>query len=137
MIHYDLRCRNDHVFEAWFRGSSDFDAQAARGLVACPTCQSTEVERAPMAPSVAKKGNTLPDIASEVAMKQALRKLKRMVETNCENVGDRFAEEARKIHYGETAARGIYGGTTREEAEALVDEGIEFGQIPWLPDTDS
>jgi hypothetical protein len=137
MIHYDLRCPNGHVFEGWFRSSSDFDAQAAQGLVSCPTCQDTGIERALMAPSVAKKGNTLPDMPPEVAVKQALRSLRRMVESNFENVGDRFAEEARKIHYGETATRGIFGDTTKEEAEALVDEGIAFGQIPWVPETDS
>jgi hypothetical protein len=137
MIHYDLRCGTGHIFEAWFRSSDAFDQQAAKGEVACPVCQSTAVERAPMAPSVAKKGNAGKDPPPEVAMRQALRALRQAVESQCENVGERFAEEARKIHYGEAAPHGIYGAATAEEADALADEGIAFNQIPWLPNTDS
>jgi hypothetical protein len=138
MIHYDLRCGAGHIFEAWFRNSEAFEQQAAKGDVACPICQATTVERAPMAPSVAKKGNAgNTDPSPEAMMRHALRALRQAVESQCENVGERFAEEARKIHYGETPPHGIYGDATSKEAEALADEGIAVNQIPWLPNSDS
>ena len=91
-----------------------------------------------MAPNVAPKSSDLPPEAARMAvLRTALAALRRKVETDCDYVGDRFAEEARRIHYGETDARGIYGDATGEEADALVEEGIEFGRIPWMPRLDS
>lgn len=91
-----------------------------------------------MAPNVAAKSSDLPpEAARKALLRTALAALRSKVETDCEHVGDRFAEEARRIHYGETAARGIYGDATGEEADALAEEGIEFGRIPWTPRLDS
>jgi hypothetical protein len=134
MILYELRCPSDHNFEGWFRSSTAFEEQQAAHEIACPVCGNTEIDRALMAPAVAKKSNSLPDQATALTL---LRTLRRLVEQSHENVGDRFAEEARKIHYGETEKRGIYGEATEAEAEELADEGIEVGRIPWVPLTDS
>ncbi len=127
MIVYDLRCRKGHGFEAWFRDSAAYDAQASAGKVTCPTCGSRRVEKAPMAPRVAKGGRK--DAAAAVL--HAARELQRKVEENCDYVGPDFAEEARKIHYGETDARGIYGETSDDEAKSLRDEGVEFNRVIW------
>jgi hypothetical protein len=133
MILYELRCRSDHSFEGWFRNSGGYEEQLAAGEITCPICGDTNVDKAPMAPRVVR-GTAGP---SEAQALQMLRALRRAVEAKCEDVGGRFAEEARKIHYGETAQRGIYGNTTADEAEALADEGIEIARIPWIPVTDS
>ena len=135
MIHYQLKCQAGHGFEGWVRNSDTYEKQAAAGEIACPVCNDTKVDRAPMAPRVVK--SQAPAVPSPAQVREALRTLRRAVEVNCEHVGDRFAEEARKIHYGETEARGIYGAATPEEATALKEEGIEFGQIPWLPESDA
>jgi len=134
MILYDLKCERDHHFEAWFRDSAAYDEQAAAGEVHCPLCGGTRIAKAPMAPNlVGRKEETA---ASAAAIGEAIRMLHKMreeVEKNCEHVGPRFAEEARKIHYGEVEKRNIYGEATSEEAGELREEGIEFGEIPWLP----
>ena len=144
MIVYDLKCRKDHVFEAWFRDSAAYEAQAAAGVVACPVCGSKKVAKAPMAPRLAKGG--VPDgerarnesESAEVAEAMGtLLELRKKVEENCDYVGPGFAEEARKIHYGETDARNIYGETSNDEAEALSEEGVSFRRIPWAPRHDS
>lgn len=152
MIHYQLRCAAEHVFDGWFAGSEAFERQAAAGLIACPECADTQIGRALMAPAVPRKGNAKPDTAGREpakaialpgpaalpdAVRGALRALRRTVEAECEDVGADFAEEARRIHYGESERRGIYGESTPEECAALADEGIEFAQIPWVPPTDS
>jgi hypothetical protein len=157
MILFDLKCAKDHVFEAWFRDGAAFDAQAASRKVACPVCGSRKIVKAPMAPRIGKSGRQERERASERAaseksgppakagpgeakpaptqmhVMQALRELRRQVEANCDYVGERFAEEARRIHYGETDARNIYGEASDEDARALDDEGVEFGRIPWVP----
>jgi hypothetical protein len=145
MILFDLKCGKGHVFEAWFRDGSSADRQMAGRKVACPECGNSKVAKAPMAPRIAGKGEgeTKPQAPSKemVAMSTKLRKelgeLRAKVEANCDYVGEKFAEEARKIHYGETDSRSIYGETSKEEAHALADEGVEFARIPWLPRHDS
>lgn len=148
MIHYRLRCNADHEFEAWFQNSSAFEKQAESGLLACPECGSAEVSRALMAPALqGTKREVVPApetetqtseqkqvATTEAALKQQLLMLRRKIEANFDNVGSKFAEEARKIHHGDSDPRGIYGDTTPEEREALADEGIEIGTIPWLRD---
>jgi hypothetical protein len=155
MIHYQLRCSQDHEFDGWFKDSAAFEKQAGRGLVECPECGNTKVERALMAPALPKKGRagppvaepTSPPPASPPAPKatagpmpaQAFAMLQRMrseVEKNCDYVGGQFADEARKIHRGESEKRGIYGEATPEQAEALAEDGIEVSQIPWVPRAD-
>jgi hypothetical protein len=144
MIVYDLKCRKGHGFEAWFRDSTAYDDQAAAGKITCPTCGSRRVEKAPMAPRVAKARGTDapardrdPDTARQAAFLNMAREIRRKVEEKCDYVGPEFAEEARRIHYGETDPRGIYGETSDDEASALREEGVEFGRIPWPARHDS
>jgi len=142
MIRYSLRCTADHEFEGWFQNSSAFEKQAESGLLACPECGSPDVSRALMAPAVQGTRRDTPPAPPEqkqvatddAALKQQLLTLRRKIEENFDHVGSKFAEEARKIHYGDTDPRGIYGDTTAEEREALADEGIEIGTVPWLRD---
>ncbi|MGF1593289.1 MAG: DUF1178 family protein [Kiloniellaceae bacterium] len=146
MIVFDLKCRKDHVFEAWFPDSASFAEQAAGGKVLCPVCGSRKVTKALMAPNLAGgKGRAAgterpdgqaashPDSEKAGELRRLLRDLRDHVEKNCDYVGDRFAEEARRIHYGEADARGIYGETSEAESNALKDEGIEVARVPWLP----
>lgn len=138
MILFNLKCAKNHEFEAWFRDGDAFDAQAAAKKISCPLCGSRKVAKAPMAPRIAKRGGKKSELAEkQAAILQELKELRKKVEANFDYVGDRFAEEARRIHYGEVDARGIYGETSDEEARALNEEGIEFVRIPWLPRHDS
>jgi hypothetical protein len=133
MIVYNLRCRNDHEFEGWFKDSAAFDAQAASGKLVCPSCNSRKIEKAIMAPAVA--GTRKIDAPEEMRkMRQFMTGLRKYVQDNAEYVGPRFAEEARKIHYGETEERQIYGESTVKEAIDLVEEGIDVAPLP--PDLD-
>ena len=138
MIRYALICEHEHEFEGWFRSNDDFDTQKKRGFVDCPSCGSHKVEKALMAPAVstARKQETIA-LAMGEAQKQALAQLKAMAEKvreNADYVGDKFAEEARKIHFGETDPRGIYGEATLEEAKGLAEDGVDFMPIPVFPD---
>ena len=141
MIRYSLQCGDGHEFEGWFASSDACDKQLKRGLVECPDCGSTKVEKALMAPSVStsrKKAETEKKRAMAYAAHQAkLEALRNHVEQNFENVGDRFAEESRKIHYGETEKRDIYGEATLAEAKDLIDEGIEVAPLPGKARTDA
>ena len=151
MILYDLRCSQGHQFEAWFKDSGTYDKQAKRGDVECPVFSDTAVEKAIMAPrlssSTRKKGleHDVPrgrdlagkkqgeNRASEVAREilDAVGKVQKHVEENCEDVGENFADEARAIHYGEAEERGIYGEATMTEVEDLAEEDIPVSRIPW------
>ncbi len=153
MIHYQLRCGAAHEFDGWFKDSGAFEHQAEAALIKCPVCADTAVTRALMAPGIRAKGRTELAVAEPVAapvpakpaaggvmpdaVRAALTRLRQEVEKHCDYVGPDFAEEARRIHHGETAPRGIYGESTDEEAEALADEGINIARIPWVPRTDS
>jgi hypothetical protein len=153
MILYDLKCRKDHVFETWFRDSAAYEEQVAAGAIACPVCGSRKVEKALMAPRLAKRGRARDDAqggpGGKMAMRAVkgtaeatelmgqLRALRQKVEENCDYVGGNFAEEARKIHYGEEDPRNIYGETSDEQAEELHEEGVTFSRIPWAPRHDS
>ncbi len=143
MILYQLKCRQGHDFEAWFLNSVTYDSQQASGDVSCPHCGTTTVTKAPMAPNIARgrsgqlgdSGNPVAEHrAHEVAEKilEAVDGLRREVEENCDYVGDEFAEEARRIHFGETEERGIYGEASDEEAEDLDDEGVDFFRLPFM-----
>src|SRR5271170_400777 len=149
MIVYELKCSKDHVFEGWFRDAATFDRQAAAGKVVCAVCGDSKIAKAPMAPRLAKRRGDAPAAprgaapggapGGPLATAQAaeamtlLAELRKQVESECDYVGERFAEEARRIHYGETEQRGIYGEASDEQAKALDDEGIEVKKIPWLP----
>jgi hypothetical protein len=138
VIIFDLKCgAQGHVFEAWFRSSEDYEAQAARGLVCCPICGAADIDKAPMAPRVGAKGNRAGDAPPE-AVKAALAGMadaqKKLLEQS-EHVGDRFPDEARAIHLGESEARAIHGRASPADAASLRDEGIPIAPLPFpVPD---
>ena len=152
MIHYQLQCGQSHGFDGWFKDSASFEKQAKRGLIECPECGGTDVERALMAPAVSKRQSMPvpveapapaapepPAVAAARIPAQVLAALQRVraeVEKNCEYVGPEFADKARAMHRGEVEAKPIYGETSEEQAESLVEEGIEVAQIPWVPRAD-
>jgi hypothetical protein len=152
MILYELNCDRQHSFEAWFKDGATADRQLKRKSVECPSCGSVKVAKALMAPRVGKKGNSR-EIASVEApalpsapapmpapkaaiipaeLRQALLEVRKQIEANADYVGDKFAEEARKIHEGDSEARGIYGEATEAEHEELLEDGIEVTRIPWV-----
>jgi len=136
MIKYQLKCAGGCSFEGWFRSSEDFDAQAADGALECPFCASTRIERAIMAPAVVTGGGKRREERHSVmrqSMAEAARRAREYVEKNFDYVGDRFSEEARKIHYGETEERSIYGEATGKEVKELVDEGVSVSPLPAPP----
>jgi hypothetical protein len=152
MIRYTLSCERGHEFESWFANSGAYDKQAKRGLVTCPICNSVKVEKTIMAPRLARTDVAEPASPSaappavpakapvammsppERELRQKLKELRDHVTKNANYVGTKFPEEARKIHYGETEHRSIYGEASPEEAKSLHEEGIEFHPLPMLPD---
>ena len=160
MIHYQLHCDDGHQFDGWFTDSSAFETLAKRGLVECPSCGGTKVSRALMTPAIGaaarRKGRPEPApppaaaaaavpappaaaVAGPGIPAELMAKLQRMraeIEARCDYVGKDFATEARKIHAGESERVGIYGEASREEAEALREDGIEVASIPWVPRAD-
>jgi hypothetical protein len=157
MIHYHLRCERDHAFESWFQSSSAYETQERRKLVSCPICGSTKVERAIMAPQIVskrKRGHEIsapapaPAPAAEAAapastplmmaqereLRTKLKELRDHIVKNADNVGERFPNEARKMHYGDIEHRPIYGEASPDEARSLIDEGIEVSPLPVLPE---
>ena len=136
MIRFTLRCAAEHEFEGWFRSGDAFEAQQKVGEIACPSCGDNRIEKALMAPNIGRSHKNVPAL-SPAQMRAALVELRRQVESNCDYVGERFAEEARKIHYGEVDPHGIYGEASTEESRELAEEGIEFGQIPWVSPSDA
>ena len=138
MIRFSLHCDQTHDFEGWFRDNADYDTQSKRGFVECPVCGSKTVSKALMAPAVStgRKREKMA-LAANADQKRVMAELKQLAEKMRENsdyVGDKFAEEARKIHFGETEARGIYGEATPDEARDLIEDGVEFMPIPVFPD---
>jgi hypothetical protein len=134
VIVYNLRCKNGHEFEGWFRDSAAFDLQSEDGKLFCPTCNSRRVEKAIMAPALAGSRDREAKRSEARNMRQFMTGLRKYVQEHAEYVGSNFAEEARKIHYGESVDRHIYGETTAEEAKDLVDEGLDVAPLP--PDMD-
>lgn len=154
MIHYTLRCGAEHAFDGWFRNSGAFEAQVERGLVACPQCGDVAITRGLMAPAIPRKGvvRAAEPVAAPAPAEPApteavatglpdqvravLQRIRAEVERTSDYVGSKFADEARRIHRGETEKRNIYGESTPEQAEALAEEGIEVSQIPWVKRAD-
>ena len=159
MIRYTLRCEREHTFESWFQNSAAYDSQAKRKLVSCPVCESIKVEKAIMAPRiVSKKGRERAEqapapapaveapaaaptpaatpllMAQERELRAKLKELRDHIVKNADNVGEKFSNEARKMHYGEIEHRPIYGEASPEEARSLIDEGVEVSPLPVLPD---
>lgn len=136
MIRFALRCAAGHEFEAWFRDGEGFTAQQEAGEITCPDCGDAKVEKALMAPNIGRSRDRGAPI-SPAQMRAALVALRRQVEANCDYVGERFAEEARRIHYREVDPHGIYGEATADESRELAEEGIEFGRVPWITSNDA
>ena len=155
MIRYSLRCERGHTFESWFQSSSAYESQEKRKLVSCPSCGSVKVERGIMAPQiVSKKGReeqrqapveaAAPEaaatestpllMAQERELRAKIKELRDHITKNADNVGERFPNEARKMHYGDIEHRPIYGEASPDEARALIDEGVEVSPLPVLPD---
>ncbi|WP_026942563.1 DUF1178 family protein [Hellea balneolensis] len=134
MIKYNLICRHDHEFEAWFSSSKDYDAQREKRLVQCPHCGSAKVEKAIMAPNVStsrKKAAAQTKRKEALAMMNAAAQtIRKEIEDKCDYVGEKFADEARAIHYGEKEERPIYGEASAKEAEELRDEGVGIAPLP-------
>ena len=131
MIRFTLRCATGHEFEGWFRDNDGFEAQQQAGEIACPECGDSTVEKALMAPAIGRGKSNTPAL-TPAQMKAMLWAVRRQVESNCDYVGERFAEEARRIHHGETDPHAIYGEASDAEARELAEEGVEFGRIPWI-----
>ena len=157
MIHYQLQCRQAHGFDGWFKDSASFEKQAKRGLIECPECGGTEIDRALMAPALAKRDVTPIAVEAPAAPAQppavaapakvaggrlpaqmlaALQRMRAEVEKNCDYVGPDFADQARAMHRGEIEPKGIYGESTEEQAESLAEEGVAVAKIPWVPRAD-
>ena len=156
MIRYALRCDRDHEFESWFQSSSAYDSQVKRKLVSCPVCGSAKVDKAIMAPRIvgrkgrgpatpppepvaasapeAPSGPTSLMLAQEKELRTKLKELRDHIVKNADNVGERFANEARAMHYGDKEHRPIYGEASPDEAKSLIDEGIEVSPLPTLPE---
>jgi hypothetical protein len=154
MIRYSLHCDRGHTFESWFQSSSAYESQEKRKLVNCPVCDSAKVERSIMAPQIVSKkgrdgaipapaqqpaevtapGSTPLLMAQERELRTKLKELRDHIVKNADNVGERFANEARKMHYGDIDHRPIYGEASPEEARSLIDEGVEVSPLPVLPD---
>jgi hypothetical protein len=153
MIRYNLRCERGHAFESWFQSSSVYESQEKRKLVNCPACGSAKVERAIMAPQIVSKKSrdraepaaapstevTTPTstplmMAQERELRAKLKELRDHIVKNADNVGERFPNEARKMHYGDIEHRPIYGEASPDEARSLIEEGVEVSPLPVLPD---
>ena len=138
MIRFSLHCEKDHEFEGWFSSNADYDAQSERGLVECPVCGSHAIGKALMAPKVtASRDAPARPLAMDPEKREMMRKLRdivRAVKQNSEDVGEKFADEARKIHHGEAEARGIVGQASNEDAKSLIEEGIEIAPLPEFPE---
>ena len=132
MIAYALRCHKGHEFDGWFRDSAAFDKQSRAGHLSCPSCNSMRIDKAIMAPAVS---GTKKRAEAAAQMRQFATGLRKYVQENADYVGPKFAEEARKIHYGETAERHIYGEASPEEARELIEEGVDVAPLP--PDLES
>jgi hypothetical protein len=163
MIHYQLRCGEAHGFDGWFKDSASFEKQASRGLIECPECGGTDIERALMAPALTKRTAAAVRVEAPPAeapveaapaeapieakqkvaagrlpaqMVAALQRMRAEVEKNCDYVGPDFADQARAMHRGEVEPKSIYGETSEEQAESLAEEGISVARIPWVPRAD-
>ena len=134
MISYSLICDRSHKFDAWFKSAEAYDQQAERGIVTCPICNSVRVEKALMAPALSRMNSDKLSLSSghpqQAEIREMLRVMRKKVTSEADYVGDKFAEEARKIHFKEVDARGIYGEATKEEVAALVEDGVDFMPLP-------
>ena len=138
MIKYRLLCDAGHEFEGWFRDCADYDHQSGKGLIDCPRCGSDDIRKAVMAPAVARSDAGRKDrlAALQHDMARAAMRARDYVQKNFDYVGEKFPEEARKIHYGEAKERAIYGEATGKDVKALIDEGVEIAPLPGVQKKD-
>lgn len=136
MISFNLICTNEHEFEGWFQNSADYEKQAKRHLIECPVCGDSDIDKSLMAPAIGAKSEVRASRAEKAEQAKRLRKMlgkvRDYVEENFDDVGDEFPDEARKIYYGESDERAIYGNASEEEAEELASEGVPVGRLPWV-----
>lgn len=140
MMLFDVQCEKNHRFEGWFNSNAGFEKQVTSKLISCPFCTSTKISKAPMAPKVLSGGTStseekqisLKPTDEEVALRNIVEQVKQALKKNSTDVGDKFAEEARKIHYGESEQKNIHGNTTPKETKELQEEGVEFITLPDL-----
>ncbi len=133
MISFNMTCSEGHEFGGWFPNSASFDKQVKKKQIACPTCGDTAVSKSVMAPAITAKSEVKESRAAKAAkMRKMLAEVRNHIEKNFDDVGDEFPEEARRIYYGETEARDIYGNASDDEAEELADEGVPVGRVPWI-----
>ena len=142
MILFDLKCDKEHKFECWFASSANYEEQLKNKMIVCPYCNSTKIEKAIMAPNINTKSakNNIKDkkvIETQKTLEKKIKKFKKYIEKNTDNVGKNFAEEAKKIYYGETKPRPIRGESTEKETQELVEEGIPFSRLPWQSKEDA
>lgn len=135
MISFNLACDQGHGFQAWFKSQADYEAQSERALVICPLCESAKVTKTLMAPGVATgRAKDAARVEKGREMRQAMRALHDHITSNADDVGDRFASEARSIHLGEKEARAIYGQASKDEVEELIEDGVPVAPLPPRPD---
>jgi hypothetical protein len=138
VINYALVCDDGHKFDAWFKSVDAYDAQSARGIVTCPVCMSSKIGKQMMAPAISRSGSEKISLSighpEHAQLRAAMKALRQKVVSEADYVGDKFADEARKIHLKEIDPRGIYGEATRDEVAELIDEGVDFMPLPNLPD---
>lgn len=138
MITYSLACENHHKFDAWFRSAEAYDEQHGKGIVTCPVCGSGKVDKALMAPALSRAKTDKVSLSQghpmQAEIREFLRAMRKKVTSEADYVGDKFAEEARKIHFKETDPRGIYGEATRDEVASLLEDGVDFLPLPQLPE---
>ena len=137
MILFDLQCDKGHKFECWFASSANYQRQLKNKMIVCPYCNSTKIQKSLMAPNINTKSttknskNNYKQKLAQNNLENKIKKFKKYIEKNTDNVGKNFAEEARKIYYGETKSRPIRGESTEKEAQELAEEGIPITQLPW------
>ena len=139
MILFDLKCENNHTFEGWFASNSNYEEQRKKKMIICPYCNSTKIKKSLMAPNINTKSiskNNKKAIAQK-NLENQIKKFRKYIEKNTDNVGKNFAEEARKIYYGETKSRPIRGESTEKETKKLIEEGIPFSKLPWQTKEDA
>ena len=135
MIKYNLICKCNKTFESWFANSLEFDLLIKKKIIRCIYCLSSEVKKTVMSPRLTRKSNQVfKKTKSQKNIRKQLINFKKYIEKNCEDVGERFPQEARNIHYDKKTSKGIYGKATPKETSELIEEGIDVCTLPWVDD---
>ena len=135
MIKYKLKCDSNHDFDSWFSSSQDYEKLKRKKLLNCPECNSSSIQKTIMSPNLSYNKSVQKDKKSakfQKELKTKIKSLQKYIEKNCDNVGNKFAQEARKIHYDDKRSRGIYGTASSDQMKELTEEGIEVSSIPWI-----